>query len=323
MNLANYPINQRPYTYDYPLENNFKLEQSKNHLFELSHLGILRLEGERAQEFLQGQLTCDLRKVNPTTMRQGAQCNLKGRILSLPDVIYWQHFQLVLPNDILLETQTSLLKTAMLSKVTIEPDDAIRIYGFYLSNPSDLLPEHALLSLKPLSALGTATFYCYCVYPNYYIFILSSEYANRFIEPFVKANQYHGSLPWHYQMLKQKQIQIYPETRGLFLPHRLDLHQSDYLSFDKGCYKGQEIIARTHYRAKLKHGLRLFTLESSAPLFAGKRLLDSHGQVEVGELVDFCPLGNNQFLIAASVLLEHPQQIRFEEQQEVISLTNF
>ncbi|ASQ45975.1 CAF17-like 4Fe-4S cluster assembly/insertion protein YgfZ [Legionella clemsonensis] len=322
MNLANYLINHRSYSFIPPLEDAFVLQQQKNYLFDLSHLGMLRIVGERAQEFLQGQLTCDLRKVTPDTMRQGAQCNLKGRVLSLPDVIHWQHFQLVLPKDMLLDTQNSLLKTAMLSKVTIESDETNLIYGFYLANPYDLLPGNVSLPSNPLSAIGTDAFYSYCVHDNFYLFIVNSEHAPRFIEPFVRANQYAGSLPWHYFMLKQKQVQIYPDTRGLFLPHRLDLHLSGYLNFDKGCYKGQEIIARTHYRAKLKHALQLFIIESTASLLAGKRLLDSSKQVEVGELVDFCPLGNNNFLIAASILREHPQQIYFEDQQQMIILKN-
>ncbi|WP_052673632.1 YgfZ/GcvT domain-containing protein [Legionella hackeliae] len=319
MNFDHYLINHRPYTFNPPLEKGFALQHDKNYLFELPHLGILGLQGERAQEFLQGQLTCDLYKVTPNSMRQGAQCNLKGRILSLVDVIYWQQFQLILPKDLLLETQNSLSKTALLSRVTIKPDETYKIYGFYSSNPDNLVN----LPTQPYAAVHEEGFYCYSLSKQLYIFVVKNESINEFHNLFTTTEQSQGSLTWHYLMLTQKQVQIYPETRGLFLPHRLDLHLTEHLSFDKGCYKGQEIIARMHYKSKLKHGLRLFLIESSLTLIAGQKIVDSAGQVEIGELIDFCPLGENNFLIATSILLEHPSQVRFEDQEQIIALKNF
>lgn len=55
---------------------------------------------------------------------------------------------------------------------------------------------------------------------------------------------------------------IYPETSGKFLPHELNLHLFNAISFDKGCYTGQEIIARMHYRGKLKTHLYQATVVS-------------------------------------------------------------
>jgi folate-binding protein YgfZ len=55
---------------------------------------------------------------------------------------------------------------------------------------------------------------------------------------------------------------IYPETSGLFLPHDLNLQQLNAISFDKGCYTGQEIIARMHYRGKIKNHLYTTTIAS-------------------------------------------------------------
>ena len=109
---------------------------------------------------------------------------------------------------------------------------------------------------------------------------------------------------WHMARLEHGDIQIYPESRGLFLPHRLGLHNTGYLSFDKGCYKGQEIIARTHYRAKLKHGMKIFTMQTTDTLRPGLRLMTEDGTRELGELVDFCPIDNQTFMLAASMLLD-------------------
>lgn len=65
---------------------------------------------------------------------------------------------------------------------------------------------------------------------------------------------------------------IYPETSGKFLPHDLNLPQLNAISFDKGCYTGQEIIARMHYRGKLKNHLYRATLTTDHPILPGMHI---------------------------------------------------
>lgn len=89
----------------------------------------------------------------------------------------------------------------------------------------------------------------------------------------------------HDEELKLGHVLIYPETRGLFLPHQLELDKKGYISFDKGCYKGQEIIARMHYRGKVKTDFKLFHAETDAALTPGQALYDE-AQTPVAELVD-------------------------------------
>jgi folate-binding protein YgfZ len=112
--------------------------------------------------------------------------------------------------------------------------------------------------------------------------------------------------------LKQQRIEIYPESRAVFLPHRLGLHQRDYISFNKGCYKGQEIIARTHYKATLKHELKVFTIQTDATLKSGLRLLAPDSDQEIGELVDYAPIGDGLYLIAASILIDSDKHARID-----------
>ncbi|MDI9819452.1 MULTISPECIES: folate-binding protein YgfZ [unclassified Legionella] len=320
MNFDTYLINNREYTGLLPLAKEFDFHPEKNYLFDLSYLAMLSVIGVRAEEFLQGQLSCDIRQVSPAVMRQGAMCNLKGRILALLDVIQWHQFQLILPKDLLSDTKNSLAKTAMLSRVILEPAYSYQIYGFYLNNPDDLLPGNIRPETARFAAIQTEEFCCYSLGHNLFIFLIKQEKIPSFINTFKENQQIRGSLAWHYLQLTHKQVQIYPQTRGLFLPHRLDLHLSGHLNFNKGCYKGQEIIARTHYRAKLKHGLRLFTIETEKPLHTGQKLLEPSSGVEIGELVDFCPLGAQQHLIAASILFEHPAKVHIENHKDPVKI---
>jgi folate-binding protein YgfZ len=275
---------------------------------------VIQIKGERARELLQGQLTCDLREVTDHQMRQGALCNLKGRILALLDVIREdeQHFQLVLPDDLCLDTKKSLEKTALLSRVSLHQTNHYQCLGFHLQNSSDELPFNLPLPSKKHDISYGKDGCCYHLGNNFFIILIATKAFESITQPFVSKGQWRGSLAWHNLQLQEKRIDIYPVSRGLFLPHRLDLHLSDYLSFNKGCYKGQEIIARTHYRAKLKHTLKIFYIDTKEPLQSGQKLYDNETNVEIGELIDYCPLENHGFLIAASVLFNHSTTVHFE-----------
>jgi hypothetical protein len=81
---------------------------------------------------------------------------------------------------------------------------------------------------------------------------------------------------------------IYPETSGKFLPHELNLHQLNAISFDKGCYTGQEIIARMHYRGKLKKHLYQAIVNTSAAPLPGTEVyyLSDQSKQPGGTIVD-------------------------------------
>ncbi len=303
MPINQYFVNSRALSRFAPLQDELTLETTKNYLFDLSWLGCLDVIGERGSEFLQGQLSCDMRTVSANKMRQGAMCNLKGRILALPDVVEWNGLHLVVPNDLLASTAASLAKTAMFSRVTLVPSTTVQLFGFYLQNRDDLVPFNATLPDERHAVVHGDEFCAYHLGNGYYIYMTRQDIH----APFAESNQWRGALAWHALQLNQHRYEIYPESRGLFLPHRLGLQHFGYLDFDKGCYKGQEIIARTHYRAKLKHEMKLFTIQSTEPLKSGQRLLDANDHTELGELVDYCPTGEDSYLIAASVIFDCPE----------------
>lgn len=294
---------------------------TQNTLFDLPHLSALNILGEKASAFLQGQISCNIDEVNANTMRQGALCNLKGRVLALPDVLTWHGLKLILPKNLLEKTQTSLTKTAMLSRVTLEPASSYYVLGFYLHDVNQPLPLEGVWPSEKHGVLAQDNACAYYLGDKFYLMLVDSSILEAIKAPFIKNNTLNHADSWHTLRLQHGDIQIYPESRGLFLPHRLGLQNSGYLSFNKGCYKGQEIIARTHYRAKLKHDMKIFVIESQETLKPGLRIMTEDRAREVGELVDFAALGSNQFIIAASVLLEYPSTVCFEHHEHPVNLT--
>lgn len=315
-----YRINSRQYTVFSPLLNELICAPLKNYLFDLSYLSSLSVIGAVSREFIQGQISCDVREINSKKMRQGALCSLKGRVMALLDVLNCKgdNIELIVPEDLLYDTQLSLAKTAMFSRITLSKANDRQLVGFYLQNDNDTIPFDLKLTNAPYDVISSEKYCCYCLGHGFYIFLVMAEEFENVRERFREKSQWKGSLAWHALQLQQKRIEIYPESRGMFLPHRLGLQLSGYLSFNKGCYKGQEIIARTHYRAKLKHELKVFTIETCEPLRSGLKVFSN--TVEIGELVDFCPVGEGRFIISVSVLFEHPSEVLIEGHEVPVKL---
>lgn len=321
MNHPDYQVAQRFYTTPTSLQNELQFDSDRNYLFELPNWTMVSANGQRANEFLQGQLTADLRLVTDKQIQQSAMCNLKGRVLLLTDIVYWQGLKLVMQKDMVQETCNSLSKAAMLSRVTLREETSLHFFGLQLNNQNSRLPEFALPQ-EPFQLTATDNGFCYSLGNQLFFCALTEQSYSNHVQSYHNSQQVKGSLAWHYLQLRNKRISIYPESRGLFLPHRLDLHKNSYISFDKGCYKGQEIIARTHYRAKLKHHLQLFKIKTEQLLLPGNIVYNINSNQEIGELIDFCPINKNQYLVALSILFEHPNEVIIEGHEQPILLND-
>jgi hypothetical protein len=313
-------INQRNYTF---LDQKGFDVTSADHniLFDLSYLSALEVKGDHGRDFLQGQQSADIRKLTSQNMQSGALCNLQGRIIALMDILTWNHLFLVLPHDLQQLTQKILSKPAAFSRVTLAPSTH-SIFGFKLNQTQDLMPFDWTLPHEKHGVIFDERGLCYHVGHQSYVLMIPSIHQDALKNPFIQAQQLQGSFAWHKQRLQEGHIEIYSESSGLFLPHRLDLHKTDYLSFDKGCYRGQEIIARTHYRATLKHTLKQFTITTKTPLQSGLKIMSIDGTQEIGEIIDFYAEENHQYTIAASILLEHPNRGRVGDQEIFLESLN-
>ena len=281
-------------------ELDFKLDG--NYGFELQYLNIIQFTGKETKAFLQGQVTCNLDEVNLYQMRKAAQCDLKGRILCLMDILQGKEtgsYFCVLPEDLLKPTLLSLKQVALLSRIHMDFNTNWSVWGLWIQNP-ETFPQD-LVSL-PKSSLAVAVgddYYCYAISENRYQLFINPVLAARLHNHFVEQHNLRGSLAWHSLQLQDHLFEIYPETRGLFLPHRVDLHKTNVISFNKGCYKGQEIIARMHYRGTIKHSLQE-KIEENTLFAVGQKQLDAITNQEVGQLIDYTPINADQTLTLSS-----------------------
>ncbi len=279
---------------------------TNNEFFDLQHLGALEVIGERASEFLQGQLTCDLRNVNATKMQQGAFCSVNGRILAMLDVVELQGLHLILPHDLCAPTQASLAKAALFSQVKITVSNKWRVFGLKLNDSASLLPFGLSWPVGLNEVSSGNGCYCYRIHGDLYMLLIETTAYNQVVNWLYAVGwQILDPLSWHVLQLQAQRARIYPESRGLFFPHRIGLQNTGYISFNKGCYRGQEIIARMHYRAQLKHELRIVTIESQVELVPGNPIISPVTQDKIGEIIDFCRVAPNSYYVMISVLRDH------------------
>lgn len=195
---------------------------------------LLRCEGVDALRFLQGQLSADITTIMGQQGGMACDINLKGRVMAA-FYIYAADggYHLIVPRDQVEYLLADLKKYAVFSKVT-------------LSDLSDQYSVSPQLSSTPQTAVFR---YQVLDEPEGKRFMLTDR-ASFFIGKTSAPVCPMGD--WFEYLIEHDIPTITVQARDLFLPHYIGLVALDAVSFDKGCYKGQEVVARMHYRAKIK-----------------------------------------------------------------------
>ncbi|MCX2898306.1 YgfZ/GcvT domain-containing protein [Pseudomonas mandelii] len=265
----------------------------------LSHEGVLAVRGVDASKFLQGQLTCNLNYLSDNQASLGARCTQKGRMQSSFRILLEGDGVLMAMASELLEPQLADLKKYAVfsqSKLTDESaawarfglehgDAALSALGLDLPAGTDSVARHgAIIAIR--------------VSPDRAELWVPADQADA-VKNQLGSLLAEGELnQWLLGQIRAGIGQVMAGTRELFIPQMLNLQAIGGVSFKKGCYTGQEIVARMQYLGKLKRRLYRLQLSASelpepgAPLFS-----PSHGSA-IGEVVIAAQAGQNIELLA-------------------------
>ncbi|MCF4997602.1 folate-binding protein [Pseudomonas syringae] len=252
----------------------------------LSHEGVLAVRGVDAGKFLQGQLTCNLNYLSDTKASLGARCTQKGRMQSSFRILLEGDGVLLAMASELLEPQLAdLKKYAVFSKSKLTDESAAWVrFGL----------EHADAELASLGLALPAETDSVARGEGLIAIRVSPDRAELWVavdQADAVKGQLSAQLPeaelnqWLLGQIRAGIGQVMPSTRELFIPQMLNLQAVGGVSFKKGCYTGQEIVARMQYLGKLKRRLYRVQLDASelpepgTPLFA-----PSHNSA-IGEVV--------------------------------------
>lgn len=266
---------------------------------ELSHEGILRVQGPDASKFLQGQLTCNLNYLDAGTSSLGARCTPKGRMLSSFRILMHDDgFLLALARELLPDQLTDLKKYAAFSKAQLS-DDSTSWTRFGLANAA------AALAALGLPAPDQAN---QVIVVDEFILLGLGDARIELWVPAARSVQIRTQLlqslseapldTWLLGQIRAGVGQVFAATRELFIPQMLNLQALGGVSFKKGCYTGQEIVARMQYLGKLKRHMYRLTLDGAeAPAPASQLFSPVHGS-SVGEVVVAASDGQRVELLA-------------------------
>ncbi len=277
-------------------------------LCPLPYLNTLSVSGPDATTFLQGQVSCNVNDATETHSVLGCCCNPKGRVVSLFRLLQQDkhHYFLQLPSAILGSTQSHLQKYAIFSKVTLAETSKLHSVGLAGKDADTLLnditgeiPEqiNAVTHYQDVTIVRISSS---DATPQPRFMLIGSEAS---LLKLCEALQPHTDTgtPEDWQLLDifAGLPSLAPETVERFLPHDLNLPELGAVNFQKGCYTGQEIVARMHYRGKPKRHMVQIGIGSTENVCPNP-----------GDLVAHDALGENNTVVAAvSDAPEHCQAL--------------
>jgi folate-binding protein YgfZ len=233
--------------------------------FLLTHLAVLTVSGKDAAQFLQGQITCNVHVVTATHSSLGAMCNPKGRAISTFLLVKsGDDFLLILPKELLETVKKRLSMYILRSKVTLtNSSDSLCLLGFIEPSTDAFLATHEQDGVVRIH-MG-----------NRYLVIADENNAPDIVAQGFQAN---NSAQWKTLDILGRIPWLTTATSEQFIPQALNLDKLGGISLTKGCYTGQEIVARTHYLGKAKRALFVAECPAETPE-ANASIMDANGQV--------------------------------------------
>lgn len=273
---------------------------------DLSQLGVIAFHGDDTVSFLQGQLTNDLRGLNADSAQWNGYCSPKGRLLG--NFLMWRQgtdYCLQLSGDILPGLLKRLSMFVLRAKVQGRDasDETVRLV---VAGKAALASVNAAMGAVPASAMhtaATAAGQVIRVGDDKFVLSIAPEHAPAVWLTLCQSATPVGAPVWDWLRLNAGIPMIVAATQEQFVPQMVNLEVIGGVSFQKGCYPGQEIVARSQYLGKLKR--RMFLAHVDAEAAPGDNLYsaDIEGQA-TGTVVNAAPAPTGGFDVLAVAQVE-------------------
>jgi folate-binding protein YgfZ len=238
--------------------------------------GLLLVSGEDAQTFLQGQLSNDVTQASPRRSQLAAYCTPKGRVLAT--LLLWvasEAYFLQLPRELVERTAKRLQMYVLRSRVRLAvASDQMAIIGATGAEASDLVRTELGISLSSAYDVGAGGGVTAIALPGERIQV--AVQAERGIEIWDRLARHSvpaGQEAWDRRSIAGGIPTVTAATQDQFVPQMLNFELLGGVSFRKGCYPGQEIVARSQHLGQVKRRLSRFSVAEEvtpgAALFAG------------------------------------------------------
>lgn len=268
----------------------------ERYLCELNSESIIEISGEDTQKYLQGQLTANLNQLNQTQGLRTCHCDAKGKTLHIALMAQWQTSVLLIGHSASSNLSLSALKKfGVFSNLSIEDrSSSLRVFAgkgaevqAWLQQVFGQAPAQSMACVQSTEGGALAI-----DHQSRFIIWLSPVGADSAL------HHYEGRLVdesiWYAEQVIAGIPSLCLETVEQFVPQMLNLQALDAISFTKGCYMGQETVARAKYLGKNKRATYLLKSNVAVAVKPNERL-----ELALGE--NWKPTGN---VINAATLAE-------------------
>ena len=288
-------------------ESDFAALREGTVLCDLSHLGLIQATGEDAAAFLHGQFCNDVLALSESNVQWNGWCSPKGRLLVT--LLAWpsEHgLFLMLPRSLQPAIQKRLQMFVLRAKVKLsdESDTWVR-FGVAGPTAESLLRDVAgTVPEKTMSSVHVDIGRIIKLAANRYVVIARPDNAELLWHQLAGKAVLVGAPIWDWLSIQEGIITVLPETQDAFVPQMANFELVGGVSFKKGCYPGQEIVARTQYRGILKRRMALAHIDITTSPIPGEKLFSAaFGDQAAGEIANVAPApgGGFDMLIVAQI----------------------
>ena len=262
----------------------------------LPELGCLRFDGAEAAAFLQGQLSSDVKALRPGTLQRSTYNSPKGRVLA--SLVLWRDadetFAALVAADLAAAIARRLGLFVLRAKVKVRDASAERV-RLGVAGPAARTAVQAALGSAPdpgsvAQVEGAAVL---ALADGRFLLDAEAARAEDLLATLsTQATRADSSL-WRVAAIRAGVPLITAATSDQFVPQALNLDVLGAVSFQKGCYPGQEIVARTQYLGRLKERLYAFGIDAPPPPAGTRLYAATFGDQACGTVVDAAPLSDD------------------------------
>ncbi len=246
-------------------------------VFDLQHLALITVDGDEAEEFLQGQLTNDVHEITERCAQQSAWCSPKGRVLTgLLVFRHDGHLLLQLPGTLLAQTLKRMRMFVLRAHAILEDASAawMRMGAVGDSTVARLrdvlgpLPENT----EELCTIDGVTIIRLRGERPRYELLGTHDAIAKLWNACRQIALAAGADAWELLDIEAGVASIGPGTSDAFVPQMINLDRLGGVSFTKGCYVGQEIVARTQHLGSIKRRMYRAHWSGGSPIGPGDKL---------------------------------------------------
>jgi tRNA-modifying protein YgfZ len=272
--------------------------------------GLLRVSGTDAEAFLQGQLTNDVRELDGNRSQLTVYCTPQGRMLA--SLLAWRDgdsYLLQLPRELCDGIRTRLQRYVLRARVKLVDETTSKsLIGMGGPGSSSLISElFGKAPTEPMAKITVDDTTIMGLGPDLFELVIDASLAISLWDRLAQHARPAGTPAWQWRLIGAPIPVITLATQEQFVPQMANLEQLGAVNFTKGCYPGQEIVARSQYRGEVKRRLFRWHVEAEAPA-PGQPIYSAEAPAQaVGVVVNAAPTPTGGYDILAVVRIDQAE----------------